>query len=88
MQLLAVQRELEIALLEAAFGILGLPVAAVPELTVPPPYSPFGNRAFEVAIVERMVLDLDRQPLVMRIERGPLVTAQDLNTPSNSSRRS
>src|SRR5262249_42563711 len=29
------------------------------------------DRTFEVAIIERMVLDLDREPLVMRVERGP-----------------
>ena len=39
---------------------------------MPPPYWPFGNGAFEVAVVERMVLDLDRQPLAVRIERRAL----------------
>ena len=38
-------------------------------MTVPPPYSPFGNGAFEIAVIERMVFDLDREPLVTRIER-------------------
>ena len=37
---------------------------------MPPPYWLFGNGAFEIAVIERMVLDLDRQPLVVRIERG------------------
>ncbi|MGY4356834.1 hypothetical protein ACVW0J_003327 [Bradyrhizobium sp. i1.7.7] len=72
MQLVAVERELEVALLEAALGILGLPGAAVPEHDRAAAILPFRNRAFEIAIVERMVLDLDRQPLVMRIERGSL----------------
>ena len=30
-----------------------------------------GDGAFEITIVERMILDLDREPLVVRIERRP-----------------
>src|SRR5256885_16184572 len=45
------------------------PFTAVPELNGPAAILALGNGAFEVAVVERMVLDLDRQPLVMRIER-------------------
>ena len=41
-------------------------------ITVPPPYSPFGDDAFEAAVLERMVLDLHREPLVRRIEARPL----------------
>ena len=37
---------------------------------MPPPYWPFGNGAFEIAVIERMIFDLHRQPLVVRIERG------------------
>ena len=37
-------------------------------ITVPPPYSPLGIVPFEVAIVERVVLDLDSEALVCRIE--------------------
>jgi hypothetical protein len=32
---------------------------------------PFRNGAFEIAVVERVVFHLHRQPLVVRIERGP-----------------
>ena len=64
------------------------PVAAVPQLHRAAAILAFRNGPFEVAVIERMVLDLDRQPLVVRIERRPRVTAQDLNTPSISSRRS
>src|SRR6266702_886343 len=71
-QLVAVQRELEVTLLEAAFGIIGFPSAAVPQHHRAAAILAFWNRAFEIAIVERMVLDLDRQPLVAWIERRPL----------------
>ncbi|MGY3587190.1 hypothetical protein ACVIF9_005867 [Bradyrhizobium sp. USDA 4350] len=70
-QLVTVQRELQVALLEAALGIVGFPGAAIPELHRAAAILVFRNGAFEVAIVERMILDLDRQPLVMRVERGP-----------------
>src|SRR5262245_51132931 len=52
-------------------------------MTVPPPS--FGDGAFEIAVVERMILDLRGEALVCQ---GPLVTAQDLKTPSCSRRRS
>src|SRR5882757_4190857 len=70
MQLLALKGEFEVALLEAALGIDRLPGAAVPELHGAAAILIFRNRAFEIAVVERMILDLDRQPLVVRIERG------------------
>ncbi len=38
---------------------------------MPPPYSPSRDRAFEIAVVERVVFHFDREPLVRRIERGP-----------------
>ena len=70
MQLLAVEREFEIALLEAALGIVAAPGAAIPQLHGAAAILAFWNRAFEVAIVERMVFDLDGEALVFRIERG------------------
>ncbi|MHC2386025.1 hypothetical protein ACVIHB_000841 [Bradyrhizobium liaoningense] len=70
MQLLAVQGELQIALLEAGFRIIRFPRAAVPQHHRAAAILPFRNRAFEIAIVERMVFHLDRQPLVVRIEGG------------------
>ena len=64
MQLLAVQVEFQIALLEAAIGIVGFPIAAIPELHGAAAILVVGNRAFEIAVIQRMVLDLDREPLV------------------------
>ena len=91
MQPLALEDEFEVALGERFLGRappFGLPVAAVPELDRAAAILALGDGAFEIAIVERMVFDLDRQALVVGIERGPRVTAQDLKTPSSSSRKS
>ncbi|MHC2538449.1 hypothetical protein ACVJMY_008018 [Bradyrhizobium diazoefficiens] len=71
-QLFAVQRELQVALPKTTLGIIGLPGAAVPQHDRAAAILAFRDRSFEIAIVERMVLDLDRQPLVVRIERGAL----------------
>ena len=47
------------------------PVSAVPQLHGAAAVFALRNRPLEVAVVERMVFDLDRQALVGRIERGP-----------------
>ena len=70
-QFLAVQVEFQVALGEAAIGVIGFPGAAVPELHGAAAILIVGNGAFEITVIERMVLDLDRKPLVVRIERGP-----------------
>ena len=72
MQLLAIEGEFQIALLEAALGILAIPIAAIPQHDGAAAIFAFRNRAFEIAVVERMVLHLDREPLVVRIKRWPL----------------
>ncbi len=73
MQALAFEDELEVALLQSLVRVaLRQPVAAVPELHRAAAILAFGNGALEVAVVERMVLDLDRQPLDRRIERRTL----------------
>ena len=64
------QGEFQVALLEAALGIVGLPGAAIPELHGAAAILAVGNSAFEIAVIERVILDLDRQPLVVRIDRG------------------
>ncbi len=70
-QLVAVQREFQVALLEAAIGIVGFPGAAIPQHDGAAAILVVGNGAFEIAIVQRMILDLDREPFVARIERWP-----------------
>src|SRR5262249_59809819 len=57
MQLVAMQVELEVALGEAARGIVRIPGAAVPQLDGPDAILTLGNRAFEIAVVELMILD-------------------------------
>src|SRR5436190_8151284 len=47
----------------------GLPIAAVPQLNSAAAILALRNRAFEIPIVEGMILNFHRQPLVMRIER-------------------
>ena len=68
----AVERELEFAFRELRLGgfiAFWRPVPAIPQLHRPAAVLAFRNRAFEVAVVERVVLHLDRQALVCRIER-------------------
>ena len=48
----------------------GNPGATIPELHRAAAILALGNRAFEIAIVEWVILDLDGQALVVRIERG------------------
>ena len=69
MQLVAVQGEFQVALLEAALGIIGFPGAAIPQHDGAAAILIFRNGAFEIAVIERMVLDLDRESLVVRVER-------------------
>jgi hypothetical protein len=45
-----------------------------------------GNRPFEAPVGERVILDLDGEPLDRRIQAGAF--AQLLRTPSSSSRKS
>ncbi len=67
------QGELEVAALQPVMRIaLGNPIAAIPELHRSAAILALGNGAFEVAVIERMVLDLDRQPLDLGVERRAL----------------
>ncbi len=69
-KLVAVQREFQIALLESFFGIVRYPIATVPELHRAAAILALRNGAFEIAVIQRMIFHLHRQPLVVRIERG------------------
>lgn len=72
LQPLAVERELEVALLELALRAelaLRLPVAPVPELDGAAAILALGDRPLEIAIGERMILDLDGEALVGGVER-------------------
>ena len=71
-QLVTVQREFQIAFLVSPLRIVGFPIAAVPELHGTAAILPLRSGAFEIAVIERRILRFDREPLVMRIERGAL----------------
>src|ERR1700681_3750622 len=45
-------------------------MASIPELHDAAAILTLRNGAFEIAVIQRMVLYFDRQPLVVRIERG------------------
>ena len=90
---LAFEGEFQIAAVESTPAATrppsGTPVTAVPKLHGAAAILTRGNGALEIAVIERMILHLDGQTFVRRDRReGPRVTAQDLNTPSSSSRRS
>ena len=89
LQLLAGQVELEMSFLVAERGIeVGRPRALVPDHHRAAAVLAFGDDAFEAAIVERMVLGRDGQPLLAGDRLGPSGTAQLFSTPSSSSRKS
>ena len=65
LELRALQREIEAALLQSAHRIaLGLPAAAVPDDHLAAAVLALRDLPLEVGIVERMVLDVHREPLV------------------------
>jgi hypothetical protein len=70
-QLFASDNELELAFAECGAGVggflFGHPVAAIPEHHCAAAVFAFRDRAFEIPVVERMVLDLHRQSLVAGI---------------------
>ena len=72
-QLVAVQRELQVALLQRRIHVVDFrrPRAAVPEHHDAGAVA-FRDDAFELAVVERMILDVHREPLGLRIERRAL----------------
>ncbi len=90
LQPLAVQGELQVALAPAwrSRVALGLPVAAIPQHHRAAAVLALGDRPFEVAVVQRVVLDLHGEALVGGVQRRARVTAQDRNTPSSSRRKS
>ena len=74
LELVTLQREFQIARLQCvlgAFHALGNPEAAVPQHDGAAAVLTLRNRAFEVAVVERMILHFHGQALVGRIQRGP-----------------
>ena len=73
LQLIAVQRELQVAFFERRVGVgrLGRPSAMVPNHNRSAAILALGNDALEIAVFEGMILDLHGQTLDGGIERGP-----------------
>ena len=70
-QTFAIERELEIAFFQCLFWrhrALRLPISAVPQLHRTATILAFGDRAFEVPVIQRVVLNLDCEALVMRVQ--------------------
>src|SRR5258705_1873984 len=68
----SMERKFELAAGERLLGrriAFGLPIAAIPQLNGAAAIFSLWNRSFEVAIVERVILDFHREPLVAGIER-------------------
>ncbi len=72
-QLVAVERELQVALLQRRVHVVGLrrPRALVPQHDDAGAVA-LGDHALERAVLDRMILDVHREPLGLRIERRPL----------------
>ena len=70
---MADQGEFEVAALQPLPRIaFGQPVAAIPELDRAATILVFRDGALEIAVVQRMILDLDGEALDAGIERRPL----------------
>jgi hypothetical protein len=70
LQLVAIERELQIAFLDRRVdvGRLGRPGASIPQHHDAGAVA-FGNHSLELTVVERVILDVHRQPLRFGIER-------------------
>src|SRR5262249_49813154 len=73
LQLVARERELELALREAGARVADrLPGAAVPDHDRAAPILSFGDHALEARVLERVVLHLDRHATLRGVEARPL----------------
>ena len=73
MQLLAVETEGEAAFLVSLVRIaFRLPGPAIPQQNGAAAVLAFGDGAFEIAVIERMILDMDREALLAFDEARPL----------------
>ena len=90
--LLAVQLELELAVLDRLLRIGRLLLrderAPVPDDDVAGAVLALRDDALEVEVLDRVVLDVDRHPADLGVERRALRDAQLARTPSISSRKS
>jgi hypothetical protein len=71
-KLFALQSEIQLPFRISLLGGLAIPKAAIPDHDRSATVLAFRDRAFEVAVIQGMVLDLDRQSFVMGIQRWTL----------------
>src|SRR5262249_21643866 len=72
LELLPVENEIEIALAQALVRVaFRLPAPAIPDQHRAAAVFPLGNGAFELVVLDRMVLHLDGGAFVARKETGP-----------------
>jgi hypothetical protein len=68
-ELLALQGEIQLAFAIGLWRVLAIPEATIPNHHRAAAVLALRNRALEVAVIQRMVLDLHREPLVVGVER-------------------
>ena len=68
----ALKGEVQLAFFIRALGVVAVPIAAIPNHDRAAAVLALRNSAFEVPVIQRMVFDLYRKPLIVRIERGTL----------------
>src|SRR5688500_5861078 len=73
LQLLTCERKLELALAQGLVGValVGSPEPAIPQHDCAAAVFSLGDRPFKIAVVERMILNLDGEALVAGIEGRP-----------------
>src|SRR6185503_5765349 len=75
----------QLALLQPRLGIADrLPAAVVPQHHRAAAILALGDRALEIAITDGVILDFDRQSLVVRVEAGPLGDRPALQHPAQA----
>src|ERR1700721_300646 len=78
MELFTPEGEVQLAFPMSAIRILTVPIAAIPNHHGAAAVLPLRNGPFEVAVIQRMVFDLDREPLFRRVEGRALCNCPGL----------
>jgi hypothetical protein len=80
-ELLSLQREIELAFAIGLLRVVAIPGAAIPYHHGAAAVLTLRNGAFEVAVVQRVVLDLHRKPLVVWVQRRAFCDGPGLENP-------
>ena len=87
LQLVSIENEIELSAVEVG-AFVRSPPSAIPEHDGAAAVFALRDDPFEVAVFERVILDLNGEVFFAGHESGPFGTAQLLNTPSSSRRKS